>query len=878
VIGKTPSHYNILEKLREGGMGAVYKAEDEKLKRTVALKFLRHELTRDPHAKNRFIHEARAAAGLDHPNICSVFEIGDTEEGQMFIAMAFYQGETLKDKIASRLLPLSEAVNIAVQMAEGLNEAHKNEIIHRDIKSANIMVTNDGIVKIVDFGLAKLKGQTSLTSEGTTMGTVDYMSPEQAAGQQADHRSDIWSLGVVLYEMVTGQLPFKGEHPQSVIYSIMNEEPQPLTPLRTGVPMELERIVNKALSKDPSKRYQHVDDMVVELRELLHLSGPLKSKVTTKLKPQKKWVTIAAAIIIILLAAGVGFLLKKQTQAPVPEKTAGEIKIIEREKIVVLPFENLGPPEDKYFADGMTEEITSRLAAVSGLGVISRTSALQYNRKGKTMTQIGKDLGVDYVLEGSIRWARGSEGKSRVRVTPQLIRVSDDTHLWSERYDGVIEDIFLVQSEIAKHVIHHLDITLLEPEQRTLEARPGKNMEAYNAYLRGLDYAARPGYGKDSLQLALHMFKRAAEIDPGFTLAYVELAKIHSEIYHFGYDRTKERITKAKAAVDRALRLQPELPEVHMALGYYHFWCHKAYEPALEEFAIARKGLPNETGILDAVALIQRRQGRFHEALSNLKSAIDLSPQNARFALEIGLTNLFLRQYSQAELYLNRSISLAPDLVYPYLYKTLNYIAWNGDLVKARTTLERMPQKNDAVSTWFWFQLESFERNYPAALGRLSSLSTDIINFQTFFIPKSQLAGYINHYMKKPGLARISFNSARIVLEKEMKKQPADPRIHSSLGIVYAALGRKEEAVREGKRAVELYPVSKDAVFGSQTVLDLAHIYVLLGEYDIAIDKLEYLLSIPCWISVPMLQLDPMWDPLRRHPKFQRLLKKYSQD
>jgi non-specific serine/threonine protein kinase len=837
MIGQTISRYKILEKLGEGGMGVVYKAEDTKLKRTVAIKFLPPGLTRDPEAKERFLHEAQAAAALEHQHICNIYEIDETED-QIFIVMSCFEGQTLKEKIDAGPLKIDEALKIAVQAAEGLQAAHEKEIVHRDIKSANIMVTGKGQTKIMDFGLAKLKGQTKITKEGSTLGTAAYMSPEQARGADVDHRTDIWSLGVVLYEMITGQLPFKGEYEAAVFYSIMNEQPEPLTALRTGVPMELERIINKALSKDPSERYQHADDMAVDLKAF------------------KK-------------------SIDSEAKSGLPPSRVTESK---RKKIVVLPFENLGPPEDKYFADGMTEEITSRLAAVSGLGVISRTSAVQYDRKGKTMTQIGKDLGVDYVLEGTVRWDRGSGGKSRVRVTPQLIRVSDDTHLWSDIYDRILESIFEVQSEIAKHVIHHLDITLLEPEQRTLKARPTENLEAYNAYLRGIEFIRRPAYEEETFQLALHMFERATEIDPGFTLAYVELSKIHSVIYHQGYDRTKERITKAKAALDRALQLQPELPEVHMALGYYHYWCHKAYELALEEFSIARKGLPNETDILHPVALIQRRQGRFQEAINNLKSAIDLSPQNAQLAFELGTTNLHFRQYSQAELDMDRSISLAPDQVYAYLFKAMNYWCWKGDLEKARAALERIPQKNEAHSIFCWYLQEIFERNYQAALARLSSLSIDIINFFTLYIPKSQIIGYIYQYMKKPELAHTSFDSARILLEKEMKKQPDDPRIHSSLGIVYAALERKEAAIKEGKRAVELYPVSKDFLFGPQRVEDLAHIYVLLGEYDLAIDKLEYLLSIPYWVSVSYLQLDPKWDPLRQHPKFQKLLGKYSQD
>ena len=837
MIGQTISHYKILEKLGEGGMGIVYKAEDTKLKRIVALKFLPPGLTRDPQAKERFLHEAQAAAALEHQHICNIYEIDETED-QIFIVMSCFEGQTLKEKIEIGPLKIDEALKIAVQAAEGLQAAHEKGIVHRDIKSANIMVTEKGQVKIMDFGLAKLKGQTKITKEGTTLGTASYMSPEQSQGVEVDHRTDIWSLGVVLYEMITGQLPFRGEYEPAVLYSIMNEEPEPLTALRTGVPMELERIINKALSKDSSERYQHADDMVVDLKALKKSIG-------------------------------------SEAKSGLPPSRVTESR---RKKIVVMPFENLGPPEDKYFADGMTEEITSRLAAVSGLGVISRTSAVQYDRKGKTMTQIGADLGVDYVLEGTVRWDRGSGEKSRVRVTPQLISVSDDTHLWSERYDRVLEDIFEVQSEIAKHVIHHLDVTLLEPEQRTLKARPTESLEAYNAYLRGIEYERRPGYEKETWQLAVHMFNRAVELDPDFTLAYAELSKVHSEIYHMGYDHTNERISKANAALDRALQLQPELPEVHLALGYYHYWCHNAYQQALEEFAIALKGLPNEADVLKSTAFIKRRQGKFEEAIDDLKDAAELSPQDAMLFLELCNTYYVLRMYSQAELSVTRSISQAPDQNIAYITKAHNYYLWKGDLEKARATLERMPQKNEAISIFFWYVQEVCERNYPAALARLSSLSIDIINFGGFFIPKSLSAGAIYEYMKKPELARTSFDSARILLEKEMKKQPDDPRIHGQLGIVYAKLGRKEEAIREGKLAVELFPVSKDAMAGPQHVENLAYIYVIVGEYDLAINKLEYLLSIPSSISVPRLKLWHRWDPLRQHPKFQRLLKKYSQD
>lgn len=878
MIGQTISHYNILEKLGEGGMGVVYKAEDTKLKRTVALKFLPPGLTRDPEAKERFSTEARAAAALEHQHICNIYEIAEAED-RVFIVMSYFEGQTLREKIDAGPLTIDEALKIARQAAKGLQAAHEKGILHRDIKSDNIMVTVKGRTKILDFGLAKLKGQTQITKEGSTLGTAAYMSPEQARGAEVDHRTDIWSLGVVLYEMITGQLPFKGDYEQAVIYSIMNEAPEPLTSLRTGVPMELERIVNKALAKDPAERYQHADDLMVDLKKLQKNSEPGMSasgktvRVEPSKQPMTKWVIGAVAMILVLLL-GFWFLSNKQPPKPPAVESGEKPKTAQRKKIVILPFENLGSPEDKFFADGMTEEITSRLAVVSGLGVISRTSAVQYDRKGKTLKQMGEDLGVDYVLEGTVRWDRakrqaGHRPGLQVRVTPQLIRVSDDTHLWSERYDRDIEDIFEVQSEIAEHVIHHLGVTLLEPEQRTLKARPTKNIDAYNAYIRGIEFWRHAIIEKEPMQLSIQMLKRAVELDPGFTLAYVKLTMVHSLFYHMGYDRTKERISKAKAALDRARQLQPELPEVFMALGVYHYWCHREYQQALDAFSVARKGLPNEPLILSYVAYIQRRQGRFREAIDNLKTAVELDPQNSRFHFELGNTYLFLKKYSQAESSFDRAISLSPDQVAPYGLKAANYRAWKGDLGKARTTLERMPQKNDDDSIYFWYLQELYEKNYPAALTRISLLSVG---------EKFQMTGYIYQLMNQPESARKFYEEARVYLEKKMEIQPDDPDIRSSLGIVYAYLGRKEEAIREVRLASALLPVSKDAFEGPVYIERLAYVYILVGEYDLAGEKLDYVLSIPSDLSVPLLKLDPKWDPLRKHPKFQQLLKKYAPD
>ncbi|UCE19575.1 MAG: protein kinase [Gemmatimonadota bacterium] len=395
MIGRIISHYRILEKLGEGGMGVVYKAEDNKLDRIVALKFLPPELTRDPEAKERFVHEAKAASSFEHNNICTIYEIDETNDGQLFIAMACYDGETLEEKIRRGPLKIEEAVHLAMQMAEGLKDAHEKDIIHRDMKPANIMVTSKGQVKIMDFGLAKLRGQTKLTKEGTTLGTVAYMSPEQARGGEVDQRSDIWSLGVMLYEMVTGQRPFEGEYNQAVMYAIMNNDPEPITGLRTGVPMELERIIHKCIEKNPAERYQTGADLLADFHHLQRISStqtiPSKTRISKPpVRSMARKLTGLAALVIVATVAIV--LLVRQFTPSVHEV------IPERKMLVVLPFENLGPPEDEYFADGITEEITSRLAALHGLGVISRTSAFYYKDTKKTLKQIGDELKVDYVL------------------------------------------------------------------------------------------------------------------------------------------------------------------------------------------------------------------------------------------------------------------------------------------------------------------------------------------------------------------------------------------------------------------------------------------------------------------------------------------------
>jgi serine/threonine-protein kinase len=548
--------------------------------------------------------------------------------------------------------------------------------------------------------------------------------------------------------------------------------------------------------------------------------------------------------------------------------------------LVVLPFENLGAPEDDYFADGITEEITSRLAALQGLGVISRTSAFQYKGAGKTIKEIGQELGVGYVLEGTVRWDSSPAGESHVRVTPQLIRVSDDTHLWSERYDHELQNIFAVQSKIAERVIEQLDVTLLGSERDVLLDRPTENMDAYQAYLRGLDHMNQPGMPEENARAAVQMFERAVEIDPDFALAYVWLSQVLSNMYHSYYDRTDACLAKAKAAVERALKLQPDLPEAHLVLGLYHYWGHRDYDEALKELAIAEKDLPNDVGILVATGAIHRRLGRFEMAREKMERAFELSPQNAELAVEVAFTCAPLRAYDDAVRYCDRAIFIRPDYILAYVIKVLHIIQGFGDLERSRDVLEEMPVGNASqrsAGTVMWVMQLAYERDYERLLGLLASIPVEYMDISDFVFSRSLIAGMVYHAMGQADSAGVHFNSAQVVLESKVAEDPEDHRVRSLLGMAYAGQGRKEDAIREGRRAVALCPVSKDAIVGPDRLEELAEILVAVGEYDAALDEIERLLTMPGGITIHSLRLDPSWDAVRTHPRFQRLLKAYSE-
>ncbi|MCP4661470.1 MAG: protein kinase [bacterium] len=892
-MGTTLGYYRIVSKLDASGMGQVYIAEDTKLHRKVALKVLPPEWADDPDRLERFQWEAQVLATLNHPNIVTIYSV-EKHDGVDFFTMELVEGKTLADLIPIGGLPLEQLFDLAVPLADALSAAHQRGIIHRDVKPGNIMVRPDGQVKVLDFGLAKREETTSAsaentfentpqphTREGQLLGTIAYMSPEQIYGHPIDHRADVFSLGIVLFEMATGVRPFEAESWGQLISTHMRRKPPSVTAFNRTLPGPLERVIQGCLRREPKKRFQTMAELRHEL-ERLRLetqSGTLQFSqagliAALAFRSRRRVLAAVAAAVAVLAVIFMALWLRLDGA---PEATAAPEaggQAIAGPKIVILPLENLGRPEDEYFAAGVTEEITSRLATVSALRVISRSTAVQYDKTGKTGTQIGNDLGVDYLLEGTVRWSPAVDGASRVRVTTQLIRVSDDTHVWAEQYDRVIDDIFAVQSTIAEEVIRQLDIALLEPERRVLTAARTQNLDAYEAYLRGMDYASRYDPTQENWQLAVRMFERAVELDPEFALAYAELSEVHSFFYHHSHDRSDEHLAKARNAVNRALKLDPHLPAGHRALGYYHYWGHHEYDLALQEFAVARKSLPNDSQLLGGIAFIRRRQGRLEEAVTQLEKAIEIDPRSAWMVAELARTYTFLRRYELADHYYDRSISLAPDQPNAYHHKAVNHQLWKGTTAEARATLERMPRQDETSSVYAWFRIEVLEGNYQAALARLRATPATLtgmgLDFAVF--RKDFLQGHAFYLMGESSQAALYFEAAHRQLAVRMREPCEDPRLHSALGLVLAGLGHREEAVREGRLAVEQYAERNDAFILPAFVENLAVIYAMVGEHEAAIDQIEQVLAIPSELSVPMLRLDPRWDPLREHPRFRKLV------
>ena len=659
MIGKTISHYKILEKLGEGGMGIVYKAQDTKLDRVVALKFLPPHIGTDAEEKKRFIHEAKAASAIDHNNICTVYEIDETEDGQMFIAMARYEGETLKEKIARGPLKLEEALDVAIQVSEGLSKAHEKGIVHRDVKPANIFLTQDGVAKILDFGLVKLAGRTKLTKTGTTLGTVAYMSPEQARGKDVDHRSDIWSLGIILYEMVTGQLPFKGDYEQAVVYSIVSEEPEPITGIRTGVPMELERIINKALAKRQDERYQGMGDLLVDLRSLSKAleskeAGFTERRVQRRMPNRKRFLIFGFAVLFVVILPVIGYLLFGGR--------GGSI-----ESIAVLPLDNIsGDESQEYFAEGMTDALITELSKISALRVISRTSIMQYKGVRRPLPAIARRLNVDAVVEGSVMHAG-----NKVRITATLIRAAPEQQLWADHYERDLRDILTLQKDVARAIVQQIEIKLTPTEQANLMRKKVVDPEAHKLVMLGrfFMYTVIP----ESIQKGITQFQKALEIDSSSALAYSGLADAYTILGNFALLEPHLTFSKAKAFAEKALEIDDTLAEAYVQLGYLKMIYDWDWVGAEEAFQKAIEINPGYSYAYLLYAFYFTAQGRFDEGIETMYKGVELNPVSILENTILGYHFLMAGRGDEAIAQLSTSLEMDPAFTEALWYLGLAY-------------------------------------------------------------------------------------------------------------------------------------------------------------------------------------------------------------
>ena len=624
--------YQILEELGRGGMGVVYKAKDTKLKRTVALKFLPPELTHVSEVKERFMREAQAAAALDHPNICTVHEFDEAEE-KTYISMAYIEGQSLKKKIESGPLEIDEALRIATQVAEGLQEAHKKGVVHRDIKSANIMVTEKDQAKIMDFGLARMTGGTLLTKEGMAMGTIAYMSPEQARGEEVDHRTDIWSLGVVLYEIFSGQLPFKGEHDQAVVYSILKEKPGSIINLHPNVPMSIEQVVCKTLEKDPDKRYQQIEELIEDLRSISEGIVPeeIKARVRkAKLLKRKRAILYAgiAGFLIIMTVIAISLF-------------TGRAEAID--SIAVLPLENLtGDSGQEYFVDGVTDELIGQLAKISALRVISRRSVMRYKESDKSLPEIARELNVDAVVEGTVHQV----GES-MRIRVQLIdALPEERNLWAETYDRAMTDVLAMYGEMVRAIVGEIQVKLTAEEETHFATARQVNPEAYEAYLKGQLH--RDKLTTPDLETGLQYFELALEKDPNFARAYAGIARIWTARSQMGLLPPREAVPQAKAAAEKAVELDSTLAEAQHALASVRAWGEWNWEGAETAFRRAIALNPSYPDVRVGYSHFLIIMGNADEASAQIERALELDPFNTKFQAFYGMHLLFVRQYDDA--------------------------------------------------------------------------------------------------------------------------------------------------------------------------------------------------------------------------------------
>ncbi len=861
--------YRLKREVGRGGAAVVFVAEDLQHGRPVAIKVIRPEVAGSL-GHERFLREIQVAARLTHPHIVPLFDSGEAD-GLLYYVMPFVKGETLKDRLErSGALDLDEALRIAREVADALAYAHGHGLVHRDIKPENIMLSS-GHAVVADFGICRAMdeaGGDGLTQTGLTLGTPAYMSPEQWSDpDKVDGRSDIYSLGCVLYEMLTGETPFQG----STAHALMARHAQQEVPspriVRPDLPQEVEAVIRWALAKVPDERAPSAFEFADALAEATRSSRstPTGSSSASQTSGWDRRTVTSAIVMGLIFPALFGiYLFATNGDTEVPE---------DRVRIVVLPFDNLDQAAADHLVDGITEDITSRLSGIEGLGVIAQSSAMEYRGRNGGIREIGEELNVAYIVEGSVRCncvpSNGIRPDDTLRVTARLTQVSDQTQLWGSDFNVPLGDVFSVQGDIAQEVATRLNLSLGDTERSRLAAQPTGDMEAYEFYLRGNDYYGR-SWERADVEAAIELYERALALDPEFAPAAARLGQAHAWMYRLRHDVSQDRLTQARDAVERALEIDPDLAEAHVALGLYHYWGRWDYERAMDALLEARRLKPGSALVARQIGNVRRRQGAWPEALESYRRAAELDPRSHIAWFNLADTYAFVREYDEARRYLDRVLSLAPNFFDVHLQRAYVAVWDRGDVQEAGRIMDQL-ERRVPPSEWrslYGFWLMGFQRIVlPDLLDRDDAVPGRYgLDSTTYYLAHSDLA-------ERRGDAEQAYayaDSARAWIEPRLDEADEANILIGQLALAYAGMGRHDEAVESARQAVEAN--AHDAFDGSDWLINLARVLVMAGEHESAIDQLELALAIPTRISPQWLRLDPVWEPLSDHPDFQRLL------
>jgi serine/threonine protein kinase len=841
--------------LGQGAMGVTYRARDVSLQREVALKLISpHFFRHGEEARERFVREARAAASLHHPNVATVYQFGiDEETGQCFCAMELIEGETLEQRVRrSGPLNVPSVFEIARQIVAALMVAEKQGIVHRDLKPGNVMLTartdSEKIeVKIIDFGLAKALGETAekrALTHGGFLGTPAFASPEQLNCAPVDVRSDIYSLGVMLWYLLTGQLPFGERAPARPLIAQLKA---------ARVPAPFISLLVSMLAIEPAAR-------------------PGAKEIATRLEAKPRGharVAIFAGSGLAIAALVLAYHFYSLRVAPAREVAPPN------KSIAVLPFENLSDEKGSAnFADGVQDELLTDLARIADLKVVSRTSVMQYKRgQPHNLREVGQQLGVAYVVEGAV-----SQVGRQVRITAQLIDARTDLHRWAESYDRPLDDLFAIQSEIAQKIAEQLDAKIAPHEKAAIEEQPTHDLAAFDLYTRAKSLLATTSFsprGKENLLQATQLLAEAVARDPNFLLAYCQLATAHDSLYFLGFDHIPSRLSLGEAAVNAALQLQPDAGEAHLARSRHLYQCYLAYEPALAELEIARRTLPNDPGVFTLAGYIYRRQGKWDDSAREFENALALDPRNFYTLQQISISYNLLRRYADAAIVLDRALTIVPQDIDTRVTRAVIELNWHANTQPLHSVVAAILAKSPAAApdlAGVWLFLAFCERDPAATQSALTALGDGSFGPDAMQLRRVFWEGLAARVRGDTAGTQRAFAAARAEQERKVAAAPDFAPALCILGLIDAGLGRKAEAIREGRRAAEMLPVSRDPINGAHMVEYLAVTYAWSGESELACDQLEVATKIPGTLSYGQLRLSPLWDDLRGNPRFEKIV------